>query len=185
MDSGCDLCATPITADHPHLVHVPEGRLLCACGACALLLGYGAEGRYRVVPDRAGRLDFSITDDEWDALGVPVDLAFFHWSTPRGRHVAFYPSPFGATECLLPLEAWNAIAAANPIVASMEPDVEALLVNRAGGRREVYLVPIDACYHLVGLIRARWQGFSGHAAWEAVDHFFQDLRARSEAAAWM
>ncbi len=183
MANPCDLCAVRLDDDHPHLVHVPEGRLLCACGACALLLGYGAEGRYRVVPDRAGRLDFRMSDAQWDALGVPVDLAFFHWSTRLGKQLGFYPSPLGATACLLPLEAWAEIASANPVVKTLEPDVEALLVNRTHGRREVYLVPIDACYHLVGLIRARWRGFSGHEAWEAVDQFLGDLRSRSEAPA--
>ena len=41
---------------------------------------------------------------------------------------------------------------------NMEPDVEALLVNRIGHARawtsEYFLVPIDQCYKLVGLIRS-------------------------------
>ena len=35
----------------------------------------------------------------------------------------------------------------------MQPDVEALLVNRVGGRRLYYLAPIDVCFELVGLMR--------------------------------
>ena len=35
----------------------------------------------------------------------------------------------------------------------MEPDVEALLINRVGPAREYFLAPIDECYRLVGLIR--------------------------------
>ncbi len=62
-----------------------------------------------------------------------------------------YPSPAGATESLLSLEAWNEIAQLNPQIAKMEPDVEALLVNRIGHSRgftkaEYYLLPIDQCY---------------------------------------
>ena len=34
--------------------------------------------------------------------------------------------------------------------ATLEPDVEALLVNRARGARQHFLVPIDECYALVG-----------------------------------
>jgi hypothetical protein len=182
--SSCDLCAATLGEAHSHLVYVAEGRLLCACAPCALLLGYGAGERYRVVPDRVRHLpDIHLTDPHWEALGVPVDLAFFYWSTPAGRQVAFYPSPAGATECLLPLDAWAGLAAANPALATLEPDVEALLVNRTRGRREAYLVPIDACYHLVGMVRLRWRGFSGGDVWEAVDRFFLELRSRSEVAA--
>ncbi|HEX2219566.1 MAG TPA: DUF5947 family protein [Gemmatimonadales bacterium] len=182
--SSCDLCAAPLANVHSHLVHVADGRLVCACAACALLLGYGSGERYRVVPDRVRPLaDARMTDAQWEALGVPVDLAFFHRSTPRGKPVAFYPSPLGATECLLPLDAWAELAAANPGLDTMEPDVEALLVNRTRGRREAYIVPIDACYQLVGLVRLRWRGFTGGDVWEAVDRFFDELRSRGEVAA--
>lgn len=180
----CDLCAARLGDGHSHLVHLSEGRLLCACAACALLLGYGTEGRYRIVPERVCHIDdVRLTDEEWAALGVPVDLVFFHWSSRLGKRVAFYPGPLGATECLLPLGPWAGIAAANPVLDTLEPDVEALLVNRTRGRREVYIVPIDACYHLVGLVRLRWRGISGGDVWEAVDRFFDELRSRSEVAA--
>jgi hypothetical protein len=84
---------------------------------------------------------------------------FFFRSTPDARVIAFYPSPAGATESLLPLETWSEIAAANPLLQEMEADVEALLVNRIGHVRgfaaaEYYVLPIDECYKLVGLIRA-------------------------------
>ena len=45
-----------------------------------------------------------------------------------------------------------------------EPDVEALLVNRVGAVREYFIVPIDECYKLVGLIRLHWRGLSGGAS---------------------
>ncbi len=47
---------------------------------------------------------------------------------------AYYPSPMGATESLLRLEAWKELEAANPVLATLEPDVEALLVDRRSGR---------------------------------------------------
>jgi hypothetical protein len=58
------------------------------------------------------------------------------------------------------------------------PDVEALLVNRVKGAREYYRVSIDRCFSLVGLIRQHWRGLSGGAeAWDAIDAFFDTLRA--------
>ncbi len=65
----------------------------------------------------------------------------------------------------------------------MQSDVEALLVNRVGrpdpvNLAQYYIAPIDACYKLVGLIRAHWKGLSGGSeVWAEVDRFFADLRA--------
>ncbi len=44
------------------------------------------------------------------------------------------------------------------MLAELEPDVEALLVNRMNGERAYYRTPIDECFKLVGLIRAHWRG---------------------------
>jgi hypothetical protein len=67
----------------------------------------------------------------------------------------------------------------------MEPDVEALLANRVGAARGVtaqyYVVPIDECYKLVGLIRLHWHGLSGGTeVWREVATFFSSLKARAE-----
>ena len=59
--------------------------------------------------------------------------------------------------------------------------MEALLVNRAKGAREHFLVPMDECYSLVGLIRIHWRGFSGgQEVWEEIDRFFEALKGRSK-----
>jgi hypothetical protein len=98
---------------------------------------------------------------------------------------ALYPSPAGATESLLPLEAWSSIVQNNPELNQLEPDVEALLVNRVGQARgsaaaEYYIVPIDACYKLVGLIRIHWRGLSGGTElWREIGDFFAELRAKA------
>ena len=95
--------------------------------------------------------------------------------------MAFYPSPAGPTESLLGLEAWDEIEAANPVLRTIEDDVEALLVNRARGAREYFVVPIDDCYRLVGLIRTRWRGFTGGAeVWTEVGRFFETTTERSQ-----
>ena len=100
--------------------------------------------------------------------------------------VAFYPSPAGATESLLALEAWKEIEARSPALEAMEPDVEALLVrgDADGERLETFLVPIDTCYELTGRVRRLWRGFDGgDEARGELARFFADLRGRCEAAA--
>src|SRR5580692_7613242 len=105
----CELCARPIAADHGHVADVPNHRLVCACRPCYLLFTAqgAAQGRYRAIPSRFARLaGFELNAAQWDELQIPIDLAFFFYSTPAAKVVAFYPSPAGATESLLPLNAW-------------------------------------------------------------------------------
>ena len=181
----CELCSAEVTAGHPHLIEPASRKLLCACNACAILFG-GMGTRYKRVPRRVLALgDFRLSDGQWDSLMVPISMAFFFRSTPDSRVVAFYPSPAGATESLLPLETWSDIEDANPALKEMEADVEALLVNRVGHVRgfavpEYYVLPIDECYRLVGLIRANWRGLSGGTeVWQEVGHFFDGLKQRA------
>src|SRR5205823_4554480 len=114
---------------------------------------------YRLIPDRRLYLEpFQLSDGQWESLRIPVGIAFFFRSTPAERVVAFYPSPLGPTESLLALDAWTDLEDRNPLLRTMLPDVEALLVNRARGARQHFVVPIDECYRLVAVIRARWRG---------------------------
>jgi hypothetical protein len=183
QEDRCELCGVPIPAEHRHVADVAGHALLCACRGCALLLarpGAGG-GHFRLVPERVVRLDgFRLGDEQWAALRLPVELAFFFRSTPAGRVVALYPSPLGATESQLSLETWEELERENRVLAGLEPDVEALLVNRARGARECFLVPIDRCYELVATIRAHWRGLAGGAeVWRALAQFFDRLRAQA------
>lgn len=167
----------PIPAQHRHVADVVNRTLLCACQPCTVLLGHpgAGGGHYRLVPERRLLLEgFRLDDVQWTALDIPVGLAFFFRSTPAGRVIALYPSPFGATESQLPLEAWDEVERANPVLTELEPDVEALLVNRIGDAREHFVVPIDDCYTLVATVKQRGE----------LDRFFERLRAqaRTEAA---
>jgi hypothetical protein len=115
---------------------------------------------------------------------IPINLAFFYQDTAAGKVRAMYPSPAGATESLLSLESWEEIRAQNALLQSMEPDVEAFLVNRVGGNAEYLLAPIDTCFHLVGLIRLHWKGLSGGTeVWQHIQQFFDGLRARAGSSA--
>jgi hypothetical protein len=177
----CELCGADLADDHTHLLESAGRKLVCACDPCAVLFGGPGAGKYRRVPRRAEYLaEFRLTDAQWEGLGLPVNMAFFLHSTPAGRVVAYYPSPAGATESLPDAEAWRDLAEDNPVLRGLEPDVEALLVNRVGAAREHYRAGVDRCYELVGLVRTHWRGFSGGpAVWDEVGRFFARLRERA------
>jgi hypothetical protein len=186
MVERCELCATELGADHQHLLEPIQRKVICACGACSILFGSAGETKYKRVPRRASFLgNFQMTDGQWDSLMIPINMAFFFESTPDKRVVALYPSPAGPIESLLTLDAWNDIVQENPQLGQMEPDVEALLVNRIGqsrgaGAAEYFVAPIDECYKLVGLIRSSWRGFSGGTeVWRDIGNFFTALREKS------
>ncbi len=177
----CDMCSLALPAVHQHLVEPQTRQLVCVCQACALLFSSQAEMKYKSVPRRIRFLpDFQLSDAQWDDLLVPINMAFFFYSTPAGKVVALYPSPAGPTESLLALDTWAELVQANPRLQAMESDVEALLVNRLRDEHEYYLVPIDECYKLVGLIRAHWRGLSGGTeVWAEINRFFAELRRRA------
>ncbi len=179
----CQLCGLPVPAEHRHVINLETRELLCACRACSVLFDRSAAGggHFRLVPDRRLALEpFELSDPDWERLRIPVDMAFFFASSSAGRVMAFYPGPMGATESRLELATWEEVERANPVLASMEPDVEALLVNRAKGARRHWIVPLEDCYRLVALIRTRWRGFTGgKEVWEGIDGFFADLDRRA------
>lgn len=177
-EERCELCGAAIAQEHEHVIEIANRKLLCACQACSILFSGPESPRYRRIPQTVRQLDaFAMTERQWESLCVPINLAFFFHSTSAGRVVAFYPSPAGATESLLPLESWRELAEFNPILQTMQPDGEALLVNRCGEHHDYFLVPIDKCYELVGLIRMKWTGLSGGTeVWRAIGGFFDRLR---------
>lgn len=183
----CQLCSTGLAAEHPHLIELAQRKLVCTCEACAMLFSGRAGASYIRVPRRVRQLvGFHLSDAEWDSLLIPINLAFFFRDSRNARISVLYPSPAGATESLLPLEAWSNIVQNNPALNEMEDDVEALLLNRVAHARqalpaEYYIVPIDVCYRLVGLIRIHWRGLSGGTeVWQEIGKFFAELRAKAE-----
>ena len=176
----CDLCGEPLPAEHRHLLDLATGTPECACRACAILFdrGQAGGGHYRLIPERRLSLPAIAGEDRlWAALGIPVDLAFV--TCGAGGVVARYPSPIGLTTATPAADAWAQVVAANPALAALEPDVEALLVNRARGARERWLVPVDDCFRLAARLREHWRGFhGGDAVWEEIARFFADLHAR-------
>jgi len=174
----CELCSVSLSPQHRHLLEMPLRKMVCACDPCALRFQNVIGGRFKLIPRDARALqNFQISDAEWEALALPINLAFFFYSTPSGKMTAMYPSPAGATESLLPLTAWETLTANNPDLREMLPDVEALLANRVGDTRVYFIAPIDKCYELVGAIRKHWKGLSGgEDVWRAIDKFFAELQ---------
>jgi hypothetical protein len=178
----CELCSIGLAPEHRHLLEAASHKIICACDACALRFECVLDGRYKLIPRDVRSLPgFRLDDVQWAELALPIDLAFIVYSSPAKKRMALYPSPAGATESLLPLAAWDSLVAENPVLARMESDVEALLINRVGDRRVYYIAPIDVCFELVGLMRIHWRGLSGgDEVWREIDSFFakQADRAR-------
>lgn len=183
-DARCELCPTSLADDHRHLLHLHERRIVCVCETCWSLRS--GDEQYRPAGVRTLWLaDFVLDDEQWASLQIPIGLAFVMRSSMTGQVVALYPSPAGATESEVDLVSWAAIEAANPVLGRLEPDAEALVVNRLAGAGgpQYAIAPIDRCYRLVGLVKARWSGISGGSAIDdAVREFFADLQTRAAAA---
>jgi hypothetical protein len=179
----CGLCGAELRHDHAHLFETSSRRLICACGACTILFDNPAAARFHPVPKNVEFLpDFVLDDVQWQALQLPVNLAFFVLSRKGEQVIALYPSPAGVTEASPPPEAWLALVEDNPALRKLRPDVEALLVNRLGPVPEHYYVGVDKCYALAGLVRAHWQGFSGGTVVRAkIEEFFADLQEQARA----
>ena len=181
----CGLCAAAVDeTHHRHLVDTEKRAIVCACLPCALLMqepGAAAAGRFRAVPERyLTDPDHHLDDGAWEALQIPVGVAFFFRNAALDRLVALYPSPAGATESELEPAVWTTVLGGSRLAGLLEPDVEALLLRRTAGRVECFLVPIDICYELVGRMRLLWQGFDGGAeARAALDAFFEQVARRA------
>jgi hypothetical protein len=177
----CEFCDAALASDHGHAIDLHTRRLMCACQACYLLFtsAHAAAGRYRSIPVRYRSVGQLLNATTWQALQIPVGIAFVFHNSSLGRHAAFYPGPAGATESELALDVWRDVLDASPALKDVLPDVEAVLV-RCGEPLEAFVVPIDACYELVGRLRRCWKGFDGgDGARREIATFFDRLRERS------
>ncbi|BBX26161.1 DUF5947 family protein [Mycolicibacterium alvei] len=183
---SCEMCAEPIAEPHQHVVNVVGRQLMCVCRGCYLLFTDShAQLRYRAVGDRYLSFPgFALDRRAWEALQIPVGLAFFFRNSALSRVVAFYPGPAGATESELPLDGWATIRRSDPRVDLIAEDTEALLVRIGDdetGPPTCHVVPIDTCYEFVGRLRMLWRGFDGgQDVRNYVDGFFDRLADRSK-----
>ena len=183
----CELCSLEIASEHPHLIEPVARKLVCSCDACALLFSGRADARFKRVPRQVRLLaNFQI-------VRCPVGQ-----SDDSDQHGILFPQQPGGngwSPCIpVRLARRSRCSRWRPGVRSrrriqqiekMESDVEALLVNRIGHARgftgaEYYVLPIDQCFKLVGLIRSQWRGFSGGTeVWQKIAEFFAELRANA------
>lgn len=179
----CEFCRVKIAEDHAHLIEPASRRVLCACPHCAEhVAAQNGRSCRRVQPRQVMLRNFNLTDSEWAAFQIPIDLAFIVQIETQDTPLALYPGPAGATESWLNRDVWSDLTAKNPVLSEFSDDIEALLINRTKGRREYYRVSVDHCYALIGLMRKHWRGLSGGAeAWQAIDNYFERLaRASAE-----
>jgi len=176
----CELCPLSLPDEHKHLLDLEERRIVCVCATCWSTRS--GDARYRPTGSRTLWLqDLELSDELWAEFQIPIGLAFFLRSSQSGKVVGLYPSPAGATECELELEAWDRLVAANPVLEDLDPDAEALIVNRMASPHVHAIAPLDDCYRLVGIVKATWEGISGGAEMEAaVERYFDDLRAEAK-----
>lgn len=177
----CELCSAELALIHQHLFEPKTRQIVCSCDGCAVLFCGQAGAHYLRVPRTIRALSgFAMPDLQWESLMIPINLAFFYRDSAAGRVRAMYPSPAGAIESLLSLESWEEIAVEHPLLRSMEQDVETFLANRVAVPAMYFIVPIDECYRLVGLIRMHWRGLSGGTeVWKEIHGYFGELKSRS------
>jgi hypothetical protein len=182
--ASCRRCGTLLSDDHRHIADVERRALDCVCATCHAFAALSPDtgDSHRAVPRRCLRLpDAAISDEQWSALDIPVGIVFFFHNSALNRTVASYPSPAGATESLLPADARERLLSASPWLPTIAPDVEALLVRRTPDAHDCFIVPVDACYELVGRIRRRWTGFGGGPeVREEIESFFATLRDKGD-----
>ena len=169
----CELCRASLPAEHAHLLEVKSSTLRCACKSCLEENGDHGGEFLQVRPRKEKLRSFGMSDAEWNAFQIPIDLAFL----VRGKNAlqALYPGPAGMIQSMPNIDAWEDVATRNPVLRELAPDVEALLVNRVRGRKDAYRVSIDHCYALGGIIRSQWHGLSGGSeVWDAIEDYFAE-----------
>lgn len=186
-EERCELCDLPLTGEHHHLVNLETRSLLCACPACCRLFTRkgAAGGQFLAVPKRYVYVrDLAFGAAQWETLRIPASLAFFLYHGALGQLAVCYPGPSGTVESRLPLATWAEMARTNPQIATLKPDLEALVIHRQarehGTSYSGYIVPIDACHDLLGRLRWSWKGSQGgDEAWREIETFFFEVRAKS------
>lgn len=175
----CNFCASILPADHRHLVDLSAMKFICTCEIC--MITNAGNGNYKPLPQRFLRLEnFNMSDHLWADFLIPVNMAFFTKSSVKNGTIAYYPAPTGATESKLKMEAWNRLEERNPILNNLVYDLEALLVNRLDDAGQYYIVPVDSCYKLIGMIRLAWKGiFGGKEVNDVITGFFNELKEKS------
>ena len=176
----CELCGAALDEMHQHLLDRKSRQIACSCDGCAIVFCGQQGAKFLRIPRRIRRVDAqTFTDLEWEAMTLPINLAFF-LRDAKGRMTAMYPSPAAAIESHIDLDALNSDHAIRARLQTLEPEVEALIVNRIGDENLSFISPLDECYRLVGIVKTKWRGLSGGAdVWAGIHEFFEHLEAHA------
>jgi len=176
----CDFCSKTIPPDHRHFADLNNMKFMCACEVCTVL--QAEKGEYHPLPQRYQYLeDFEMPEEVWAQLKIPVNMAFIVYNSDQERPIAFYPSPAGSMESELQIGSWKNLKQKYPALATIAPDLEGFMINRLDKPHEHFIVPIDYCYTLIGLIRMTWQGIhGGEKMRDTVRQFFKTLKQRAD-----
>jgi hypothetical protein len=176
----CELCRASLPAKHAHLLEIAAAKMRCACKPCAERYGRAEEGFLPIPPRKERLTTFQLSDADWDGFQIPIDLAFLVRKT--GGLTALYPGPAGIVQSEPDPSAWESLAAHNSVLHELQPEVEALVVNRVHGRREAYRLSIDHCFTLAGTMRNQWHGLSGGPkVWDEIARYFDSIGAGGHA----
>ena len=157
-----------------------DRRILCACATC--WAQRSGDPNLRPTGSRVVWLeDFSLPDELWARLEVPIGLSFFMYSSSVEAMVAMYPSPAGATESELKLDGLGGPARRSIRSSSRSSPTPRRSSSTGCPDQPSYVIaPIDECYAPRRRVKVNWEGISGGDAIErAVPTFFERLRQRS------
>ena len=156
LGQQCDFCSFDIDNSHRHLLDRVRRSLVCVCQSCYGLFTHDGAGgmRFCAVPRRYVLLPNLVGVTElWDALQIPIGPTFLFTNGATGLTTAYCPGRADATEAALPLDVWKDVERAVPAVATLAHDVEGLLIRRTDTLIDAAIIPLDACYELLGRIR--------------------------------
>jgi len=175
-EEHCDFCSKSIPPNHRHFADLNNMKFMCACEVCTVM--QAEKGEFHPLPQRYEFIDdLEMPETMWAQLKIPVNMAFIVYNSDREQPIAFYPSPAGSMESELRLDSWESLKNDNPALKNLAPDLEGFMINRLDKPHEHFIVPIDCCYELIGLIRMHWQGMhGGDEMRNAVRDYFKHLK---------
>ena len=118
----CDaLRQAGIPAEHRHLLHLDERRILCACESCLAMRGGRRRATARPGPGPSGSTDFDLPDELWATFAIPIGLAFFLTRASVGQRRRDVPEPGGRHRVRARARAWQELAEHEPGAGRSSP----------------------------------------------------------------
>ena len=129
-EERCDLCGTSLPSDHRHMLQTEERRILCVCEPCRAMRAH--EPGLRPTGSRSLYLDgFAARRRPVGEVPDPDRAGVLLPQRRRRARRGAVPEPGGRHGVrALPRGVATSWSLANPVIATLESDVEALVVNR-------------------------------------------------------